>query len=133
MFNHDCIETKTNEVEITDFDDETVKNFIDFLYNGRMMDGADWKIEMLEIANKYEVKYLKGMCQRELSRNLSKSNVVENLVKADQCKADGLKESAMNYILKWCDVSDVSDVSGLDELIRDHPLLAKQLIFYKNK
>jgi BTB/POZ domain len=89
IFESDMKEEKTGEMEITDFNAETVERLLSFLYTGVVQEkGA---MDLYAIASKYQVARLKLKCQEIIISSINNSNALEifkfaNLYLAEQIK-----------------------------------------------
>jgi len=129
MFNHDLEENISGEVEIKDFDFQTVKDFIHFLYDGRMENEASYNTSILGIATKYDVQILKELCEERLSAALDHSNAIECWIASDLYQATNLKKSVLAYIVKHWDKKD--EFEGYQEVFKDHTHLLIELLKLK--
>jgi len=91
-------ESTSNEIIISDFDHEVVKEFIRFLY----LDTCDTSVfeakSLLAIAHKYEVKGLLKVSQNYLIKTLSIDTAVDLLRLSDLYEAKELKGNALKFI-----------------------------------
>jgi len=129
MFNHDLKENKTGTVEIDDFEMDTVQDFVEFVYTKKLENKAGYNTDLLEMANKYDVKELRIICGQELRRGLKDSNVIPLWIAAEACQAQALKLAAMEYLVKnW---SKKEDFCGYQDVIKNHPNLVTELLTMK--
>jgi len=127
MFNHDVAENTNGEVQIEDFDLETVQDFVHFLYNGKLE--GDYNLDTLAIANKYDVGILKEICEAELSKGLSGSNVIACWIASDMCQAAHLKKAVLAYIVEnW---AEKEAFEGYADIFKHHPELLVELLTLK--
>jgi len=136
MFMHECQENRNNEMTIEDFDEDTVANFIAFLYEGKLYDKeihgngvlvilGGW-IEMdryspslMVMADKYQVSELKAKCTFNLLHNLTCDNIVEVWKAAELIQNQNLVSAAHEFVAKnW---SNEKCVDAIKDLIRLHP------------
>ncbi|CAL8111615.1 unnamed protein product [Orchesella dallaii] len=96
--NENMLEMATATVTITDFDQEVVKGMLDYLYTGQADCMEERALELLQIAEKYELTGLKGHCEYVISENLKFENVVMILVLAHNQNASYLKSRAFDFI-----------------------------------
>lgn len=99
MFQHDMIESKSNEIIIPDLDFCTVKDMVRYVYSGRVSDLPEKSDLLLSAADKYDIKDLKEECCQSLSANLAVDQVVDVLVLSDLHKATDLKATAIAFLL----------------------------------
>lgn len=121
MFEHEMEEKKLNRVEITDVDDEVMKEILRFIYTGKAPNLEKMADDLLAAADKYALERLKVMCEEALCSNLVIDNVAEILVLADLHSADQLKGVAIDYINSHA--TDVMETSGWKTMVQSHPNL----------
>jgi len=104
--------------------------FLRFLY-GENLDQVnisnDQLIELLILADRFEVAQLSSGCQTVLTSRLDSSNVLCLLAIADQWSATQLQESCVNYIWKH---GDSIDKEGMEDL---PPHLRSQVQMHTSK
>ena len=91
-------ESTSNEIVISDFDHDVVREFISFLYLDKCDTTAFESKSLLAIAHKYEVKGLLIACENYLIKTVSDETAVELLQFADLYEAKDLKGKALNSI-----------------------------------
>ena len=98
MLSSSMRESTSNEITITDFDHDAVKEFIRFLY----LDTCDTSTlkakSLLAMSHKYEVKGLFLSCEIDLIKMLSVTNVIQLLIFAELYEANELKTTALKFI-----------------------------------
>lgn len=78
MLLHDMMEKKTGMVEIGDCDSETFQAFLKFLYTGKSdVIAAENAASLFEVADKYDVQYLKKKCHHFMMNNFSVESFCE--------------------------------------------------------
>lgn len=85
------------ELQIVDFDYETIKELIEYMYSGVIKQATD---ELLIAADKYGVDGLKKFCEEQLIHNIDMKSVVNLLVIADRCKALVLYDKVIEFIVE---------------------------------
>src|SRR5699024_6423095 len=116
MFTIDLEEKKLNRVEIIDIKPEVFKEFIKFIYTGKVGLDKRFDEDLLVVADKvwfiylcsllqysvflfqYQVDHLKALCEGSLITKLTPETVANYLVIADMHSAEQLKASAIEYI-----------------------------------
>lgn len=84
-----------SKILIEDFDYETIKDLIEYIYTGNMKKVTD---QLLIAADKYEVSELKKLCEEHLIETIDLDSVINLLVLADCYKATSLYEKVAAYI-----------------------------------
>jgi len=98
MLNSQMVQAHSNKVEIADFDPDTVKGMLQYLYTGKTDLLTERATDLLEIAEKYDIPGLKWICQHSLATNLDKENAAVMLVLADRNNALYLKARVTDFI-----------------------------------
>lgn len=77
MFGSQLSEAATNRVEIVDFDADIVKHFVDYIQTGRVTAelNADDSVELLRMADKYDVEGLRKLAIDCIVPQLSLTNI----------------------------------------------------------
>ena len=93
-------EGQKNQLKIEDFDSETVRMMIHFVYCNELPEGAKCSINLLLIADKYNIKSLVQFCQEELSQNLSLENALQILEISEKIDVDHLRVETLAFVAK---------------------------------
>ena len=100
MFNAEGFEeTEGNSMEIQDFSEKTVEDFLKFIY-GENLDKSSFTKELLLIAEKYDVKKLLEDCANTLAKSLNSKNVFEILKAAFLANQTDLLTKSRNFMYK---------------------------------
>jgi hypothetical protein len=79
MFDSNLTESNTNQIQIPDFDVNTIKRMVEFLYKGTFfnLENISYEdlISLLAIANKYEVICLKDVSARYIASLITIDNI----------------------------------------------------------
>jgi hypothetical protein len=100
MLSSGMMESCSNEIIISDFDYEVVKEFINFLY----LDTCDPDVltkhakSLLAIAHKYDVKGLIQLCENHLIGSLTVDTVMELITLGDKYECFELQKCAVDFI-----------------------------------
>ncbi|KAL7298845.1 hypothetical protein TKK_0008584 [Trichogramma kaykai] len=99
MFTHDMLENKGNSVEITDTPYNILVEMLRFIYTGDIVSTkTDTVLEILAVADKYQVDNLKIKCEKILSANLSTKNAIEILSASQKYDAMDLESNVHNFL-----------------------------------
>ena len=75
------IVSSSNQIQIPDFDANTTRRMVEFLYNDTFtdIDGTSYEdfISLLAIANKYQINSLKEALSRYLSKMITVDNIAD--------------------------------------------------------
>jgi len=138
MMKKDCTEMKTNKIQMTEFDQETVEGFLDYIY-------ADLELvpvqnqykkkfyqkrltaELLRFSHMYDVKNLMEKCVEHLKKNVGDANAVEVWTVAEAIGHEELKKVALEHLGKKKD--KLLEVAGMRESFQS-PQLMESLVNY---
>ena len=123
----DMIEKKTKTIIIEDSKPETVAAMLSFIYTGDIADGklSELAVDLLEVADKYQLGFLRTVCEDKLCSNLEVENSIECFVLGDMYHAFKLKKMALYVVANNLDKIVVTDVYR--NLLRQKPELALDL------
>ena len=91
------IEEKTGKVEIDDFEAETVDAMVYYMYKENIYDERLINVDLLRLADKYNVTSLVDFCAEHLEENLSLENALDILVTSHQINQKDLFYAATNF------------------------------------
>uniref|UniRef100_A0A0K0EZI4 Speckle-type POZ protein (inferred by orthology to a human protein) n=1 Tax=Strongyloides venezuelensis TaxID=75913 RepID=A0A0K0EZI4_STRVS len=137
MFKHK--ETKESEektIKIVDAELPALKMMIDYIYSGMIPEllSNDEIIDLLQLADKYDIKPLNHLCQDRLKLRLTKSNVCELLIVSEACKAQSLMNACIELVAK--NLKHIVESEKWSEMENTHPKLLghvmKQTINYES-
>lgn len=99
MFSGEFQESKANAGKISNVSKEAFKDFLRYLYTDSVLEIKNLVIELLELADYYEVKGLKTLCEAELMSGLTEENSADIFLNAHLYRCEKpLKEAAFRYI-----------------------------------
>lgn len=102
------------EIKITDFQLNTIKEMLHFMYTGQLRDQGEESLkQILMISSKYRIKDLFFRCQDALLIYLSIDNALELLTLAGVVDAEDLKLSSIDVITDNIEKVDTSKLSDL--------------------
>merc|ERR1719259_701969 len=125
-------------MHLTDFDQETVESFLDYIYGEqkfvpgqnvfkRRFDKKRLTAELLRFCHMYDLRSLLEMCIEHLRKNMDDGNAVEVWTVAEAIGHEDLKKVALEYLGKKKD--KLLEVSGVEESFQE-PQLVKSLVNY---
>lgn len=128
MFTIGFKESKDNMVELPEFDAESMRIFLRYIYKDRLefndTTTINLKLTILQMADRYQVPRLKTLSELELIKSLSEETVCEILKAADTYSAKNLLNKALLYTRihknSLADHEDmISVLAHSEELARD--------------
>jgi len=116
MLQHDCKESQKNEVLIEDFEDDTVEDFVDFLYQGKLEDGGK-KGEKKGNHNDddddvvYAMRMLRRTCDEENEEVAAKSTYTHQLLSmAHKYQVQAMIDACSKYLQSHINKTNVANV-----------------------
>ena len=122
----DTAEANSGEVEIKDFDDETMKTFLHFIYNDKIVDEKLIDTRLLHISEKYNVRELFLLCKFHLEKNLSFKNAIDVLVSAHLTNQKSLFDAASKFV--WHNRGHLMKTESWKELKETNPKMANDVL-----
>ncbi|CAK9101114.1 BTB/POZ domain-containing protein 1 (Hepatitis C virus NS5A-transactivated protein 8) (HCV NS5A-transactivated protein 8), partial [Durusdinium trenchii] len=99
MMSHEFEENTQRQVVIRDFSPKGIEVFLRFLYSGTLEASLETLVEVMVIADKYQVPELSSHCNELLRAHLSADTAWEIFKAADVFQFEQLREEAMHAIL----------------------------------
>ncbi|GMH00920.1 hypothetical protein Nepgr_002759 [Nepenthes gracilis] len=98
MLETDMEERLSGIIKISDISNDTLRCFVDYLYTAEACLDEQMARDLLVLAEKYEVKYLKAHCEKFLVSKLNWDNLVTNFGLAQQHNAKILLDASLSMI-----------------------------------
>nr|XP_015918374.2 speckle-type POZ protein B-like [Parasteatoda tepidariorum] len=133
MFHHqNMLENESNVVKVSDVDPETLKSFLEFLYTGSVdiIDGES-ALELLIIADKYQVLSLIDTCSKFALSALSLENACKILYLSDLLNLKLLRDNAVDLVVKH--FNEISNSCEWSEYIEKNPSLVSEILSHLMK
>lgn len=126
MLTSEMREKKENSIVIEDIEAEVMKIVLKILYTGQDEDlnNVEMAWDAMAVAEKYDMKKLKGQCEQKLLDNLSVNNALQILDEADTYQAELLKRECMKFIISH--QKEIIATEYFEELYLRKPLLMMQ-------
>ena len=97
----DWAENKENLLQIKDHDPEVVKQMLEFIYSNKIPDDTQCSLELLLIADQFNIEELIQFCQPELAKSLTCENALQMLDTASKVtNATLLEEYVTKFVAK---------------------------------
>ncbi|GBM76967.1 Protein roadkill [Araneus ventricosus] len=101
MFSRDMMEKTSQFVEITDVNEDTLRELLSYIYTDSVGE-LEWRgaADLYRAADKYELLDLKRRCSTFLKSEISVSSICTVLVVADMHHDQGLREKAQDFVMR---------------------------------
>lgn len=113
MFKSEMIESKQNQVTITDVEPEVFAELLRYIYTDSVQGLNEMALDLLRAADKYDLAKLKAMCEKAACANISEKTAVQMLITADLYRADQLKRATVGFIERNASVLNSEEWKGL--------------------
>ncbi|XP_065204069.1 speckle-type POZ protein B-like [Planococcus citri] len=114
MFKSRMQESKENHIIITDIDSDIFEEMLHYIYTGKANNLKVLAYELFSVADKYDLKHLKTICEQALIRNLSVDNAGKILTLADMHNAEILKVHTIQFIKRNAANGNCKDFRNTD-------------------
>ncbi|XP_015924879.2 uncharacterized protein [Parasteatoda tepidariorum] len=127
MMEHNCLESSTNSITITDCPTLPFVKFLKYLYTGEIESSSlDTVMSLYSLGDKYDVPILREACSNMLQSKLSSDDSVEDVanivcyvLQLAECHGDSkLKDLAASFIVNHFPV--VSNKQGWKDLMKNN-------------
>ncbi|XP_044584820.1 kelch-like protein 38 [Cotesia glomerata] len=104
MLQSEMKEAKDGEINIKDHDPEIILEMLHYCYRGatKARYNIEIALQMLEVANYYQIMKLKEISKSTLMNNMSVDNVIRIIDTADNYDAVDLRQKAKEFIIAHC-------------------------------
>ena len=112
-------ETGIMKIEENDISSESMEQFVYFLYHETLKDSEKISIELLMLADKYNISGLLDECSKYFESNLSLENALDVLVTAEITNQKNLFEAASRFVCK--NIGILRKSSAYQDLLKNNP------------
>ena len=125
MFKKDTKEHLDSCVNIEDMDSDVFEVFLHFIYTNQVDELDEMYLDLLAVADKYDVQPLREICIQHMAKNISLDNAVEVLALAERHSIESIKSKTLQFINK--NVVKVLMTDDWTYLIKFYPYLVREL------
>uniref|UniRef100_A0A1I8BPF6 BTB domain-containing protein n=1 Tax=Meloidogyne hapla TaxID=6305 RepID=A0A1I8BPF6_MELHA len=126
MFEPHTEEAQKSEVHYNDIDFEVMREMLFYIYSGTAPLLQQMALDLLAVADRFQLIGLKEMADQVLRNGLCVDNVCRNLVLADMHNALELKQDALRFIAQYSNGVIVTD--GWATMVKEHPRLVTEVV-----
>uniref|UniRef100_A0A0N5CIH4 BTB domain-containing protein n=1 Tax=Strongyloides papillosus TaxID=174720 RepID=A0A0N5CIH4_STREA len=125
MFVSSLSESQSSIIEISDFRYEVVREMINYIYKDSTSELQQMAIEILAIADKYNLEGLKTMAEQSLCNTLDIGTVLEYFKISEMYAAKGLKRNCLEFLRN--NAPDIINTDDWNAFVRECPELVTDL------
>ena len=121
------IEARSGKVKIDDFKANTVKTMVYYMYNERVSSSRlhEINVDLLRLADKYNVTSLVDFCVHHLEENLSLENALDVLVASHLTNQKSLFDATSNFV--YANKENLVKTESWKEIMEANPKLASDV------
>ena len=110
-----------------DMDHPALEAFIHFFYTGYVKDDILTELadKLLRASDKYGIALLHDLCQEKLMTLIHPDRVFQYFLLGNKCRAEQLVQAIVIYVAN--NYSDISEINGYDDFLKDDPTLVARL------
>ncbi|KAJ0976847.1 hypothetical protein J5N97_012321 [Dioscorea zingiberensis] len=132
MLESDMEESRSGMIKISDVSYDVLRSFVNYLYTAEILLDEQMACDLLVLAEKYQVKYLKAFCEKFMTSKVNNENAIINYAFAHRHNAKQLLEAAVSLIMD--NMSTLVERSEYKELVEKDPRLVVEIYeAYLNK
>ncbi|XP_044010132.1 speckle-type POZ protein-like [Aphidius gifuensis] len=99
MFDHEQFEeNENNEVVIEDIEEDVFEEFLHFIYTGESPNVDKMPMELLAVADKYQLDCLKNICEKVIRESINVDNIASILVCSDRYNLKKLYKKCLEFM-----------------------------------
>ncbi|PIA41908.1 hypothetical protein AQUCO_02100028v1 [Aquilegia coerulea] len=121
MLENEMEESRSGTIRISDVSYDALRNFVQYLYTAEVSLDEQMACDLLVLAEKYEVKYLKSHCEKFLMSKLNAENAFMCFAFSSQHYAKNLHETSLSLIVENMD--KLTKQEEYQELVEKDPRL----------
>jgi hypothetical protein len=99
MFMNDMKEKETGKIYVEWIDKDTISDMLFYIYGGKIDNINEKAGNLLYVSERYDLKQLKGNCEKLLVSSLKLENCLDYLIKADLHSAEFLKSTVVRFMV----------------------------------
>jgi hypothetical protein len=123
MFSSNFSETR-GSTKVTDVSGDTMAKMLQYIYTG-ILGKTEIDMEVFYVADKYQLEYLKALCELELGKNIALETAPQLAVAASVCGSDAFKRHVFRFIAnRWDEIKSTDGV----ELITKNPKILLEIL-----
>ena len=120
------IEAREGQVEIDDFEADTLETMVNFMYTGNVSDEKMIHSDLLRLAEKYNIINLVDFCAKYLEENLSLENALDVLYASHSTNKKSLFDAAINFVCE--NRGQLVQNDSWKELMETNPKFASDVV-----
>jgi len=125
--NHDSRkESFVDQLDLSDYDVSTVQAMVEFIYYGEVNDSELNMLEVIKLADTFDLQALKFSMAQRIYRSLTPDNAIESLALAESTNCDQLKQLIPCFIAE--NASRVTSTNAWKETFKDRSDLVANLL-----
>ncbi|XP_037048931.1 speckle-type POZ protein-like A [Bradysia coprophila] len=129
MFSWNADDPNANEpIQIMDTSYAAFELFMDVLYFGTVPSNSEMFLEMIVLADKYDIPDIKAAIEASAIILINSDNVINMLITSELHKAQRMKKVA----LEFCAKNPMTEISNVQDLAK-YPDLMVQVLTYNQK
>ncbi len=127
MFSHETTkEAITSEIEITDSSPDAIRQMLKFLYTDECEAMEDYALELLPLADKYNLLRLRLKCEWWMAENICDDNAADILRLADMHNSLEVSTVAANYMVLH--MESIKATEGWERMRKEWPRALAKLV-----
>eukprot|EP00252_Welwitschia_mirabilis_P002311 TRINITY_DN12227_c0_g3_i1.p1 TRINITY_DN12227_c0_g3~~TRINITY_DN12227_c0_g3_i1.p1 ORF type:complete len:258 (+),score=41.21 TRINITY_DN12227_c0_g3_i1:248-1021(+) len=125
MLENEMEESRTRTIKISDFSYDVLRSFVHYLYTAEFFPDEQRVYDLLVLAEKYQVKHLKTVCENHITSRLNKENALLCFAFAHQHNAKQLRDASLYIIIE--NMHSFTTRDEYEELVDKDPRLVVEI------
>ncbi|XP_010269092.1 PREDICTED: BTB/POZ domain-containing protein At4g08455 [Nelumbo nucifera] len=125
MLENEMEERRSGTIKISDVSYDVLRSFVHYLYTAEALLDEQMAYDLLVLAEKYQVKHLKGFCEKFITSKLNWNSAVMSYAFAHQHNAKHLLETSLSLIID--NMEKLTKREEYKELVEKDPRLVVEI------
>lgn len=125
MLDNEMEESRSGMIKIFDVSYDVLRAFVHYLYTAEVLLDEQMAFELLVLAEKYQVKHLKGFCEKFMTSKVNNDNAIESYAFAHRHNAKQLLDAALSLIMD--NMASLTEREEYKELVEKDPRLVVEI------
>ncbi|XP_039120465.1 BTB/POZ domain-containing protein At4g08455 [Dioscorea cayenensis subsp. rotundata] len=125
MLESEMEESRSGMIRISDVSYDVLRAFVNYLYTAEILLDEQMACDLLVLAEKYQVKYLKAFCEKFMTSKVNNENAIINYAFAHRHNAKQLLDAALSLIMD--NMSTLVERNEYKQLVENDPRLVVEI------
>lgn len=118
-------ESRSGMIKIFDVSYDVLRSFVHYLYTAEVLLDEPMALELLVLAEKYQVKHLKAYCEKFMTSKVNNENAIASFAFAHRHNAKQVLDASLSLIMD--NMASLAEKEEYKELVEKDPRLVVEI------